>query len=85
MYRQRDRILYSLANELHLRQIEGQCDVVSTEELRGLCYRGTKLTEEDVNALMRIADLHRNGEGNVILSEFVREVASRLQSVPAAK
>ena len=78
MYPQRERILWSLAYALHSHQGEhGGSSMISAADLRVVCYRGTKLRDDEVEVLLTAAapDL----EGNIDFGEFVSSVAALLE------
>ena len=85
MYPQRERILYSFATSLHERQLEGRDDRVSLEELRLLCYRGTKIGDDEVDLLVAFASKDVQHDDTVSLSAFVRRVATELLPPPKEK
>lgn len=78
MYPQRERILWSLANELnrHEASNNGACPPLTQDELRELCFRGTKLHEDEIEVLLSAA---KPVNGMVDLSEFVQDIASMLK------
>lgn len=80
MYPQRERILYTFANALHERQhANGTSELVSTEEVRQICYRGTKLQDQEVDVVVALAD--PDGEtGLVDLGAFVQKLADTLRT-----
>jgi hypothetical protein len=80
MFPQRERILWSLAHELHQHQLTHGDTMVSLAELRALCYRGTKLADEDVELMLTAATPTQ--DGRVDLSQFVSRVASRIGVEP---
>ena len=53
MYPKRERILYSLANALHEQTMTGEGTRLTPADLRTMCYRGTKLPEEDIELLLK--------------------------------
>ena len=79
MYPQRERILFSLAYELrqHEESNGGKNPPISMQALRELCYRGTKLQDEEIELLLSAAEpIDESGE--VDLSHFVSAVAHTL-------
>ena len=83
MYPKKDRILFSLANALHEHKLIGGDTRVTPHELRSLCYRGTKLPEEDVEALLASAAPAPDADGLVDCNAFVATVAKQLGAGPA--
>jgi hypothetical protein len=78
MYPKRDRISYSLANALYEHKMQGGSARVTPEELRAMCYRGTKLPEEDIEALLKTASPPPDADGLMDTSVFVATVARQL-------
>ena len=76
MFPQRERILYSLAYQVHSRAQAGASEHVSLEELRSLCYLGTKLNSDEVELLLSVAKT--NSDGLVLISDFVSSVSTLL-------
>ena len=79
MYPKRDRISFSLANALHEHKMTGGNVRVTAEELRAMCYRGTKLLEEDIEALLRSATPPPDVDGLLDTNTFVATVARQLR------
>ena len=82
MYPKRDRISYSLANALYEHKMAGGKARVTLKELRAMCYRGTKLPEEDIEALLKTAAPPPDEEGLLDTSAFVATVARQLRGQP---
>ena len=82
MYPKRDRISFSLANALYEHKMTGGNARVTPEELRAMCYRGTKLPEEDIEALLKTASPPPDADGLLDTSVFVATVARQLQGQP---
>ena len=80
MYPKRDRILYSLANALHEQMLTGGGTLVTPADLRTLCYRGTKLPEEDIELLLKSSSPAPDAAGLVDIKQFVANVARQLQA-----
>ena len=78
MYPKKDRILFSLANALHEAKLRGEGTRVTPEALRTMCYTGTKLPEDDIEALLQSASPPPGEDGLVDASDFVATVAKQL-------
>ena len=84
MYPKADRILFSLANALHEQKMTGGGTRVTPDDLRALCYKGTKLLEEDIETLLKSAAPAPGTDGLVDAGEFVAKVAQQLRAGPGA-
>tara|TARA_B110001452_G_scaffold265434_1_gene270073 strand:+ start:176 stop:451 length:276 start_codon:yes stop_codon:yes gene_type:complete len=80
MYPKRERILYSLANALHEQMMTGGGTLVTPADLRTLCYRGTKLPEEDIELLLKSCSPAPDAAGLVDIKQFVASAARQLQA-----
>ena len=81
MYPKWDRISFSLA-KLYEHKMTGINARVMPEELRAMCYRGTKLPEEDIEALLKTASPPPDADSLLDTSAFVAIVARQLQGQP---
>ena len=79
MYPKRERILYSLANALHEQTMTGEGTRLTPADLRTMCYRGTKLPEEDIELLLKSSSPAPDAAGLVDIKDFVANVARQLQ------
>ena len=57
-----------------------QCSVCVCTGLRTLCYRGTKLPEEDIELLLKSSSPAPDAAGLVDIKQFVANVARQLQA-----